>query len=208
MSSVGSIGVLGVTGGIASGKSLVAAVLADLGAAVLSADDLAREVVAPGEDVLAQLVETFGTSILTAAETLDREALGRRVFRDAEERRKLNAIIHPAIAARADRRLDQLRAGSAPLIVYEAPLLFEAGGAARVDAVLVVFAAPEIQIDRLCRRDGIDRAAAENRIAAHWPQHAKLARADFVLDNSGTIEATQSQVEALYDYLTRPGQAH
>lgn len=203
MNAVNSGLVLGVTGGVAAGKSYVSEIFAGLGAVVVSADELAREVVAPGGAVLAQLVEAFGENILTAAGTLDRKALASQVFQDREARETLNALTHPAIAARSDRRLAHLRTTSAPLIVYEAPLLFEAGAECRVDAVLTIFVAPEIQLARLCRREGIDRKTAEDRVSAHWPQHAKLAAADYVIDNSGSADETRKKIEALYDYLIR-----
>ena len=203
MNEIDSGLVLGVTGGVATGKSFVSEVFAELGAVVVSADELARDVVAPGGPVLAKLVETFGENILTAAGTLDRKALASKVFQNRQARETLNALTHPAIAARSDRRLAHLRTTSAALIVYEAPLLFEAAAEGRVDAVLAIFVAPEIQLARLCRREGINRKAAEERISAHWPQHAKLAAADYVIDNSGLADETRKRVEALYDYLMR-----
>lgn len=198
---MGSGKVLGVTGSIASGKSLVAAMLADLGASVLSADDIAREVVAPGSLVLQQLVAVFGDVIQSPEGSLDRERLGRIVFNDPVKREQLETRIHPAIAAASEAHLQRLKLLAPPLIVYEAPLLFEANAESRVDEVLVVFVSPEIQMDRLCAREKIDRETAEARIAAHWPQHEKLARADYVIDNSGSFAETRQQVKALYDYL-------
>jgi dephospho-CoA kinase len=177
--------------------------MAELGAAVLSADDVAREVVAPGSPMLPHLVAAFGPGILSADGTLNRELLAQIVFRSPEERAKLNALMHPAIAARAEKRLQELSRLGSDLVVYEAPLLFEAGGDARVDEVLVVFVEPAVQIARLCVREGIDREAAKARVAAHWPQHAKLARADYVIDNSRSVEETRRQVKALFIYLTR-----
>jgi dephospho-CoA kinase len=203
MSSAGSVMVLGVTGGIASGKSYVSAIMAELGAVVVSADDLAREAVAPGSPVLDQLVDIFGKNILTEAGELDRSTLGHRIFQNHEERQKLNAITLPAIAALSERRLAALRSKAAPLVVYEAPLLFEAGAESRVDKTLVVFVEAEIQLARLCARDGIDREAAAARVAAQWPQYEKVKRADFVVDNSGSMQDSRRQVEAVFRYLTR-----
>ncbi len=194
--------VLGVTGGIASGKSLVTAMLADMGCPVLSADQVARDVVEPGTELLGQLVASFGSQILTPNGTLDRDQLGKIIFNNPEARQQLNALMHPAIAVESAARLAELRRSDSSLIVYEAPLLFEADAVSRVDEVLVVFVAPETQVERLCARDGIEREAALAKIAAQWHQSDKLARADYVIDNSGPIDETQVQVEALYHYLT------
>jgi dephospho-CoA kinase len=194
--------VLGVTGGIASGKSSVAAIFAELGAAVISADQLAREAVAPGSAALAALVAAFGAAILTPAGELDREVLGRLVFSEPAAREQLNAITHPAIARLAETRLRTLREADVPLVIYEAPLLFEAGAVKRVDAVLVVTIDPALQQARLAERDHLDPAAIQARIAAQWPQAEKVARADFVIDNSGTPDETRRQVAALYRKLS------
>jgi len=193
--------VLGLTGGIASGKSSVAAMFADLGAVVVSADQLAREAVAPGSPALAELVTAFGATILTPAGDLDRKALGQVVFADAAARERLNAITHPAIARLAEARLRELRASGLPLVIYEAALLFEAGAEARVDAVLVVAIDPALQQGRLAGRDRLDPEAVQARIGAQWPQAVKVARADFVIDNSGRFAETRRQVVALYHYL-------
>jgi dephospho-CoA kinase len=197
--------VLGITGGIASGKSSVAAIFADLGAVVVSADHLAREAVAPGTATLARLVEAFGPTILDAAGELDREALGRIVFADRAARQRLNAITHPAIARLSDARLSELRVQEIPLVVYEAPLLFEAGAEQRVDRVLVVTVDPAVQQQRLATRDGLDAGEIASRIAAQWPQAEKVARADYVIDNSGPIEQTRRQVAALHRFLLSGG---
>lgn len=198
--------VLGLTGGIASGKSSVAAMFAELGAMVVSADQLAREAVAPGSATLRALVVAFGPEILDSAGKLDREALGRMVFVDPAVRERLNALTHPAIARLAEARLRELRARNVPLVVYEAPLLFEAGAERRVDRVLVLTIEPTVQRARLQDRDQFDAAAVESRISAQWPQADKVARADFVIDNSGTLEETCRQVSALYHFLLPDGQ--
>jgi dephospho-CoA kinase len=197
--------VLGVTGGIASGKSVVADMLGDLGAVVVSADGLSREIVAPGSQVLDRLVEAFGSRILSFDGTLDRDYLGELVFSDDGARQRLNAITHPAIAELAETRLAELRRQKVPLVVYEAPLLFEAGAESRVDQVLVVIVDPDQQLERLSARDEISRTSAVERVATQWPQARKLAQADFVIDNSSTLEETRCQVESLYHYLTSAG---
>ncbi len=193
--------VLGLTGGIAAGKSSVAALFAECGAMVVSADQLAREAVAPGTPTLTELVAAFGTSILAASGELDREKLGQMVFADPRARRQLNAITHPAIARLAEKQLLALRQQQVALVVYEAPLLFEAGAEGRVDRVLTVIASSQLQCERLCTRDRLDPAAAQARIAAQWPQAEKVARADYVIDNSGPLETTRRQVVALYQHL-------
>jgi dephospho-CoA kinase len=190
--------ILGITGGIASGKTTVSKLFAALGAPLISADQLAREVVRPGGAPLQQLVELFGFGILQADGTLDRAVLGHRIFTDAEARAAVNRITHPAIAARAEQALQEKVRQGAWLIVYEAPLLFEAGAEGRVDAVLVVTVDENVQLHRLMQRDGLGEAAARERIAAQMPQAQKVARADFVIDNSATIEKTEKAVRALF----------
>ena len=192
--------ILGVTGNIASGKSSVCRELARRGAVVVDADQLAREVVAPGSPVLEQLVTAFGRDILDADGSLNRESLGKRIFADAAARERLNAITHPAIAALAVKRLQNLR-DSATLIIYEAPLLYEAGAETRVDKVLVVKIDPAQQLARLMARDGLDEDSARQRIDAQMSQQDKISRADFVIDNSGSPEKTCEQLEALWPQL-------
>ncbi len=193
--------ILGVTGGIAAGKSTVTSALAALGAVVVSADELAREVVLPGSPTLERLVERFGREILLPEEGLDRRALAALVFADPRAREDLNRIIHPAIAELSRQRLRQLAAEGHPLIVYEAPLLFEAGAEDRVDAVLAVTIREDLQLRRLVVRDGLSPEEARARIAAQMPQAEKAARADYVIDNSGPPEQTLLQVRTLFERL-------
>ena len=193
--------ILGLTGGIASGKSTVADRFAALGAVVVNADLLAREAVAPGTAALAELAAAFGEAILTPQGALDRARLAEVVFDDTVARARLEAITHPAIAALAEARLAGLVAQGHELIVYEAPLLFEAGAEKRVDRVLLVLVDPQVQLARLMARDQLDEAAARARVAAQWPQADKVARADYVIDNSGSPEETARMVSALYGEL-------
>jgi dephospho-CoA kinase len=193
--------VLGITGNIASGKSTVAERFAECGAVLVSADQLAREVVNPGSPTLAALVEEFGEEILTAGGSLNREVMGQVVFADSEKRKKLESIVHPAIAHLADCRLADLRKAPEDVIVYEAPLLFEAGGEGRVDQVLVVTVDPAVQEERLVKRDGLSGTEARQRIEAQWPQAEKIRRADYVIDNSGSVQQTLAEVDTLYHYL-------
>ena len=194
--------ILGITGNIASGKSTVAGAFAKLGAALVDADQLARDVVAPGSALLAQLVARFGQEILQEDGQLNRERLGEIIFSDADARRELNALMHPAIGQLAVETLQRLKnLPGVPLVVYEAPLLFEAGAEGRVDKVLVVKLDPQVQLKRLMQRDGFDEAAARKRIAAQMSQEEKMARADYVIDNSGTVEEALLQVEKLWEQL-------
>lgn len=195
--------VLGLTGGIASGKSIVADFFVECGAILVSADLLAREVVNAGSPTLARLADVFGEGILTPDGNLNREVMAQRAFANPGERRKLESITHPAIAHLAECRLAELRQAPHDLIVYEVPLLFEAGAESRVDQVLVVLIDQALQLARLRQRDNLDEAEARQRIAAQWPQADKVQKADFVIDNSGPLEQTRSMVAALYYYLTR-----
>jgi len=159
-------------------------------------------VVAPGSPVLNQLSGVFGPEILCNSGELDRERLAQIIFADVKARDQLNRIIHPAIAVLAVERLRQEKENPAVrLVVYEAPLLFEAGAEGRVDKVLLVSIEPQIQLLRLMARDHLPEAAARQRIGAQMPQQEKLARADFVIDNSGSIDAALRQVDDLWDLL-------
>jgi len=192
--------ILGLTGSIACGKSFVANCFLACGAILV-----AREVVNPGSPTLAKIVETFGQETLTQGGSLDRAVLAQKVFADPDARRKLEAITHPAIAHLADCRLADLAKAPHDLIVYEAPLLFEAGGEGRVDQTLVVVIDPAVQMQRLLERDGLSEAEARQRIAAQWPQADKVQKADYVIDNSGSREETRATVAALYHYLLTTG---
>ena len=195
--------ILGLTGGIASGKSTVAECFVECGAVLVSADQLAREVVNPGSPSLAKLVDLFGMDILTAGGSLDREIMAQKIFADPEARKMLESATHPAIAHLAECRLADLSKAPHDLIVYEAPLLFEAGGERRVDQILVVVVDPAVQLQRLIERDALSETDAMQRITTQWPQADKVQKADYVIDNSGPLENTRNLVAALYDYLTR-----
>jgi len=194
--------VLGVTGGIACGKSTVTELLGNLGATIVSADQLAREAVRPGSTILTALTDRFGQEILLPDGHLNRPALAELVFGDKDARTDLERIMHPAIAALAEDRLQKLRSEGHRLIVYEAPLLFEAGAEKRVDAVLVVTASQEQQIARLQIRDHLTRRQALARLNAQIPLAEKIRRADFLIDNSGAKTTTTAQVKALFARLT------
>ncbi len=194
--------ILGVTGNIASGKSSVAKELAHRGAVVLDADQLAREVVESGSSTLKKLVKVFGTEILQKDGHLDRDRLGQMVFADVKVRAMLEGIVHPEIAKKSVERLQELKKNpDIPLIVYEAPLLFEVGAETRVDKVLVVKIDPEEQLKRLMARDGLSEEYAQQRMVAQMPQQKKLERADFVIDNSGSPAETLTQIDVLWPQL-------
>ena len=194
--------VIGLTGGIACGKSAVAALLAARGVAVVDADVGAREVVAPGSDGLAAVVAAFGEGVLAADGTLDRKALGEKVFGDEEARQRLNQILHPRIGQWSAERFMALAAEGHALVVYEAALLVENGVHKSLGGLIVVTARPEVQRARLMARDGIDAAAAQARMDAQWPLEKKVAVATEVIDNSGDRAALEAQVAALHERLT------
>lgn len=189
---------IGLTGGIAAGKSTVAALLRELGVPVIDADALAREVVAPGTAALAQIVAAFGTQLVDAEGALDRAVMARRAFGDPAVRRRLEAIVQPAIAVAAQRAIAVLARGGARRIVYDAALLVETGRHRELDLLIVVVAEDTRRLRRLMRRDGLDRAGAQARLDAQWPQQQKLALADFVVENSGSRATTRRQVRALW----------
>jgi dephospho-CoA kinase len=189
--------VIGLTGGIASGKSTVARLLAGQGIPVIDADHLAREAVAPGTEVLRQIAACFGPQVLRADGALDRDALAAIVFTEPALREKLEAIVHPAIKALAEQRLARLREQAEPYAVYMAPLLIEAGITDRVDEVWVVYVNRETQLQRLMARDSISLEAAGQRLAAQMPMDEKARYGRVVIDNCGTPEELQSRVQEL-----------
>ncbi|HYJ27141.1 MAG TPA: dephospho-CoA kinase [Nocardioides sp.] len=194
---------VGLTGGIASGKSTVSAILAELGAVVIDADALAREVVAHGTPGLAAVVAEFGPGLLTPEGDLDRPAMGALVFGDPDARRRLEAVIHPLVHERSA----QLEAEAAPdaVVVHDIPLLAEVGRAGSFDAVIVVDAPPELQVSRMVQERGWTRDDAESRIAAQATREDRLAIATHVVDNTGSLDALREQVEGVYAELAGRG---
>jgi dephospho-CoA kinase len=193
--------IIGLTGGIASGKSTVARMLAELGAPVVDADELARRVVEPGQPAWDDIVAEFGRDVLLPDGRLDRKKLGAIVFRDDARRRRLNAITHPRISAASHAEVAAHVAAGAPVVVYEAALLVENGIHRGLDGLIVVACSPAEQLRRLMARDGLDKAAASERIAAQLPLADKLAVATFVVDTSGPLPDTRKQVEAVWRSL-------
>jgi dephospho-CoA kinase len=178
---------VGLTGGVATGKSTVAAMFKRCGAVVIDADILARTVVAPGKPAWREIVKEFGHDMLNADRTLNRQAVGAIVFRNKATRRRLERIIHPRVA-REQMRLTRAAAKKDPraVVIYDVPLLFEAGIDTRVDRTIVVTADRETQITRLRKRNGFTRTEALRRINSQMPLAKKVARADYVLD--GTLK--------------------
>jgi dephospho-CoA kinase len=193
---------VGLTGGIASGKSTVSRQLAALGCVVVDADLLAREVVQPGEPAWQAVVDAFGRDVLRPDGTLDRGRLGALVFADPARRARLEAITHPAIHARREARLAALAAeGFAGLVIQDAALLIEVGGAAHVDRVVVVYCTEACQLERLVARDGLEEAEARRRIASQLPLAEKVRLAHYVVDSSDSREETAAQVRAVHAAL-------
>jgi len=194
--------VVGLTGGIASGKSAVARMFQELGAHVIDADQLAREVVAPGTPGWREVVKAFGQEYLLPDASLDRKKLARRVFSHPQEKAKLEAIIHPRILELRQKRTQEiLEKDPQAVIIFDVPLLIEKGLQDRVDRVVVVWVPRKLQIKRLMERDGLSRLEAEERLRNQLPLDEKLKYAHHVIDNSGTLQETRSQVEALYREL-------
>lgn len=190
---------VGLTGGIASGKSTVAAMLADLGATVVDADQLAREVTAPGSPVLDDIRQHFGRHLVDTDGELDRPALAAIVFADPDKRALLESITHPPVIWLSQQRIAAALASDAPLVVYAIPLLFERGLEQWLGEVIVVDVDEETQRRRLLERDG---EAGLSRISSQLPLCEKRKRATYLIDNSGTLEQTRAQVAALWHKLT------
>jgi dephospho-CoA kinase len=197
--------VVGLTGGIASGKTLVADQFIALGVPLLDADLVSREVVQPGEPALAEIAETFGAAVIQADGTLDRRRLREIVFGDPAALKQLEAITHPRMRARIRRWAE---AQTTPYCILSAAILLESGMHALVRRVLVVDVPEAVQLARLLSRDGISEVLARQMMAAQSPRTERLQRADDVLDNTGTPEATAHQVAALHEqYLKQAADA-
>lgn len=193
--------VFGLTGNTGTGKSAVAARLRERGVAVVDADRLARAVVEPGEPALAEIAETFGPEYLDADGRLRRQALGRLVFGDPEARRRLEAITHPRIAASAMVELQAHREAGAELAVYDSALIVETGQARAFTGLIVVTATREQQLERIMARDGLSRPDAGQRIDAQMPLAEKVAAADYVVQNSGSLDDLDAAVDALVRWM-------
>jgi dephospho-CoA kinase len=192
---------IGLTGGIASGKSTVAKILAELGAAIINADDLAREVVEPEREAWHEIVAAFGADILQADRAIDRQKLRAIIFNDANARRKLEAIIHPRVRALAEQRIREHANAGYDVIVYEVPLLFEGNLEDSLRPVILVACDIETQRARVQQRDGLDAAAAQKHIDAQMSLEEKRRRADYVIENNGSLEDLRQRTKAVLEKI-------
>ena len=188
---------VGLTGGIASGKSTFSSLLRERGVPVIDADALSRAVVAPGSPALARIAEAFGAEMLLPDGSLDRRRLGARVFADPGARQRLEAITHPAIRDAMIEEVARLAGGGHDLVIYDVPLLYEVGLDGAVDSVVVVWTPRAVQLERLERRDALTLAEAEARLEAQLPLDEKAGRADFVVENRGPPEALAEKADRL-----------
>ncbi|MEW6524559.1 MAG: dephospho-CoA kinase [Bacillota bacterium] len=193
--------VIGLTGGIASGKSTLSSILQQLGAHIIDADAVAHEVVRPGTPAHRELVEAFGRDILNPDSTINRRRLGRLVFSDREALHRLNNITHPRVISAIAGELDALRRQGTGVVVVDAPLLIEAGMTGLVDEVWVVAVDESTQLERLMSRDRYSFREAMNRLGAQLPLREKVRHAHRVINNSGTVEETRRQVEVIWEKL-------
>ncbi|MGI9950915.1 dephospho-CoA kinase [Moorellaceae bacterium AZ2] len=201
--------VIGLTGGIASGKSTVAGILASLGARVIDADKIAREIVEPGKPAWEEIKSTFGFQYLEPDGTINRRALGNLVFRDRTAREKLNAITHPRIKEEIARRLEAYRKEEpGGVVVIEAALLLEAGMQQVVDEVWVVTAPEEVRLKRLMERDNLSREEAWQRLKAQWPEEERLKFASQVIDTGKDMAATVADVKTVWQQLRERNKIH
>ena len=195
---------VGLTGGIASGKSTVSGMFRELGVPVIDADMIAREVVAPGSRALEAIVDAFGEEILTEEKSLNRARLGEIVFSDPTKKKVLEGILHPEIIAEQDRRLKDLeREGRTPVAIVDAAVMIESGSWKRFDSLVVVDCEESQQISRLRLRNGMNEEEAARRVDAQMPLSEKVKYADYVIDNRGSINDTRKQVEELMKLLSR-----
>jgi dephospho-CoA kinase len=199
---------VGLTGSIAVGKSFVSGVLVELGCHVVDADVLARRVVEPGAEGLRRIVGAFGEWVLRPDGTLDRAAVSAVIFKDGAKRELINSLLHPLIIAEQDELLARWEDEDPRGVgVVDAALMIESGGHGRFDKLVVVHCRPEVQLERLMRRNGFTREEAAARVAAQMPQGEKLRYADFCVDTSGSFEETRRQTEEVYAELRRLAEA-
>lgn len=197
--------IIGLTGGIASGKSTVSQMLKEKGFAIVDADVAARAVVEPGQQALTQIIETFGKAILQEDGSLDRLKLGARIFNNEAERKKLNSIVHPAVRQFMLAKKEAAIEAGKQTIIMDIPLLFESQLTWMVEKVIVVYVNEDTQLHRLMARNDFDEATAKSRIASQLSLSDKAAQADVVINNNGTMEETKEQLEhILLDWHLQP----
>ena len=193
---------VGLTGGIASGKSTVSRIFAGFGAKVLDADDVAREVLLPGQPAWTRLRQAFGQEFFRPDGTVKRKQLRKLIFADVEKRSQLNAIVHPEVMKEISRRSATWSSSDqAGVLLVDVPLLLEVGVANRFDKVVVVYVSESIQIQRLLQRDGISEEEAQQALKVQMALSQKVEQADYLIDNSGTLEETLAQVEKVWQEL-------
>jgi dephospho-CoA kinase len=191
---------VGLTGGIASGKSYVASLLAEHGASTIDADDVARQVVAPGTSGLAEVVDAFGDEVILATGELDRQKLGDIVFSNPERRLQLESILHPLIKIRTT---ELINSQTSAIVVYSVPLLVETNVGYPFDTVITVEAGADNQVERLVRSRSLSEEEARKRVSAQTTPSNRKARADYVIDSSGTKEQTKQQVDIVWRQLVK-----
>lgn len=189
--------ILGLTGGIATGKSTVTGMLRERGIPVIDADQIAREVVEPGKPAYEAIVRHFGREILLEDGQIDRKALGEIVFSDETQRQKLNAIVHPEVRRVMREEAEAAEAGGAPIVFMDIPLLFESKLQHMVEKIVVVYAPADMQLARMIERDELEEEQAQKRLRAQLPIDQKKMEADFLIDNSTSREETERQVEKM-----------
>jgi dephospho-CoA kinase len=192
---------IGLTGGIASGKTSAASILKRLGAAVVDADALAREVVEPDREAWREIVATFGADILQTDRSLDRQKLRAIIFSDPAARKTIEAIIHPRVRALAQKRIAEHAAAGDGIVVYEVPLLFEGNLHEWLRPVILIACNVTVQKQRLQHRDGLDAAAAQKHIDAQMSLEDKRRLADYVIENDGTLEDLERKVRAVLEQI-------
>ena len=195
--------VYGLTGGIACGKSTIADFFRELGAVIIDADQISRDVVTPGTKGYTQVCDAFGADILDSNKELDRSKLGALVFADKAVRKRLESIMHPLISEESLRRIHAAKTARTPLIVYEAALLVEAGRASDFRPLIVVWCSPDQQIKRIMARDGISDVAAQQRLDSQMPVLEKIEYADIVIENTGDQDSLKGAVTNIWSDVTR-----
>lgn len=193
--------VVGLTGGICSGKSTVAGMFEKLGAVILDADQIAHELQAPGQPLFETIVQAFGREVVGEDGRIDRKRLGAIVFADPQARARLEKIMHPAIVAECERRIQQLAAHGAAVCLLDAALLIESGRHGRFDAIILVEASEAIRLDRLMAQRRLSRDEAMRRIRSQMPREEKCRHAHFVIENGGSLEETEHLVKGVWGQL-------
>ena len=200
--------IVGLTGGIASGKSTVSRMFGDAGVPVICLDQLAHEVVKPGSPTIDDIRKVFGDEVIDEAGGLDRKAMARVVFNNDIKRKQLESIIHPKVGEEKDRRVRLFKKQGHVMVIVDVPLLYEVGWETGCDLVVVVYTTRAVQEQRLMERDGLSEHEAKLRLDAQMSIEEKRRRADFVIDNTGSMQETHQSFEALINHLTKIAQAH